>query len=128
MMQLLADRQKVVLVNAKVPRAWESQVNETLADGAKRYKNAVLLDWHDYGGAHPEFFYDDGIHLRPRGRPPTPRSWPGAVAERLRPDHLSAGAVCQAGRPHALVLPFSAHRPRSRSSSAGSPSVPASQH
>ena len=35
--------------------------------GVKKYKNAVLLDWHGYGGAHPEFFYDDGIHLRPEG-------------------------------------------------------------
>ena len=30
-------------------------------------KNAVLLDWHGYAGGHPEFFYDDGIHLRPDG-------------------------------------------------------------
>jgi hypothetical protein len=68
MMQLLADRQKVVLINAKVPRAWEQQVNDTLAAGATKYKkNTVLLDWHGYGGAHPEFFYDDGIHLRPEG-------------------------------------------------------------
>jgi lysophospholipase L1-like esterase len=68
MMQLLADREKVVLVNAKVSRIWEQQVNDTLAAGAKRYKrNTVLLDWHGYGGAHPEFFYDDGIHLRPEG-------------------------------------------------------------
>jgi lysophospholipase L1-like esterase len=67
MMQLLADRQRVVLINAKVPRPWEDQVNGILADGAKRYKNAVLVDWHSYGGAHPEFFYDDGIHLRPDG-------------------------------------------------------------
>ncbi|HEY3673247.1 MAG TPA: acyltransferase family protein [Acidimicrobiia bacterium] len=68
MMQLLADRQKVVLINAKVPRAWEQQVNDTLAAGAAKYKkNTVLLDWHGYGGAHPEFFYDDGIHLRPEG-------------------------------------------------------------
>jgi len=50
-----------------VPRAWEQQVNDTFAAGVKNYKNAVLLDWHDYGGAHPEFFYDDGIHLRPDG-------------------------------------------------------------
>jgi hypothetical protein len=68
MMQLLADRQKVVLINAKVPRPWEQQVNDTLAAGAAKYKkNTVLLDWHGYGGAHPEFFYDDGIHLRPDG-------------------------------------------------------------
>ena len=42
-------------------------MNDTLAAGVKKYKNAVLLDWHGYGGAHPEFFYDDGIHLRPEG-------------------------------------------------------------
>ncbi len=68
MMGLLADRQKVVLINAKVPRSWEQEVNDTLAAGAaKNKRNTVLLDWHGYGGAHPEFFYDDGIHLRPEG-------------------------------------------------------------
>jgi peptidoglycan/LPS O-acetylase OafA/YrhL len=67
MMGLLSDRNKVVIINAKVPRPWEQQVNDTLAAGVAKYKNAVLLDWHSYGGAHPEFFYDDGIHLRPEG-------------------------------------------------------------
>jgi lysophospholipase L1-like esterase len=67
MMNILADREKVLLINAKEPRGWEQQVNDTLASGAQRYKNAVLVDWHSYGGAHPEFFYDDGIHLRPGG-------------------------------------------------------------
>jgi hypothetical protein len=27
----------------------------------------VLIDWHNIGGAHPEYFYEDGIHLRPDG-------------------------------------------------------------
>jgi peptidoglycan/LPS O-acetylase OafA/YrhL/lysophospholipase L1-like esterase len=67
MMGILSDRQKVVIINAKEPRGWEQQNNDLLASGVKRYKNAVLLDWHEYGGAHPEFFYDDGIHLRPEG-------------------------------------------------------------
>jgi hypothetical protein len=67
MMNLLIDRRKVVIINAKVPRAWEGQVNDTLAAGVKRYKNAVLLDWHGYASQHPEFFYDDEIHLRPDG-------------------------------------------------------------
>ena len=67
MMGILADRKKVLLINAKEPRSWEQQVNDTLADGAKRYKNAVLVDWHSFGSAHPEFFYDDQIHLRPDG-------------------------------------------------------------
>jgi peptidoglycan/LPS O-acetylase OafA/YrhL/lysophospholipase L1-like esterase len=67
MMGVLSGVKKVAFVNAKEPRAWEQQVNDTLAAGVKRYKNALLVDWHDYGNAHPEFFYDDGIHLRPEG-------------------------------------------------------------
>ena len=55
------------MLNAKVPRPWEDQVNQALADGVKRYKNAVLVDWHTIAGDHPEFFWDDGIHLRPEG-------------------------------------------------------------
>jgi lysophospholipase L1-like esterase len=66
MMRLLRGH-KVIIVNAKVPRAWEDQVNQVLADGVKRYKNAVLIDWHTIGGDHPEYFYDDGLHLRPEG-------------------------------------------------------------
>jgi hypothetical protein len=67
MMQILAPARRVVIVNAKVPRPWEDQVNGTLGDGVRRYKNAVLLDWHDIGDDHPEYFYDDAIHLRPQG-------------------------------------------------------------
>ncbi len=71
MMGILADRKKVLLINAKEPRSWEQQVNDTLADGAKRYKNAVLVDWHSFGVAHPEFFYE---------RPDPPAIPTGAVA------------------------------------------------
>jgi peptidoglycan/LPS O-acetylase OafA/YrhL len=67
MMNVLKDVKRVVIVNAKVPRPWEDQVNEVLADGVKKYKNARLVDWHTIGGEHPEFFWDDGIHLRPEG-------------------------------------------------------------
>jgi peptidoglycan/LPS O-acetylase OafA/YrhL len=67
MMGALKGVKKVIIVNAKVPRVWEDQVNEVLADGVKRYKNAVLVDWHAYASDHPEFFWDDEIHLRPEG-------------------------------------------------------------
>ncbi|HXY94956.1 MAG TPA: hypothetical protein VEP49_21025 [Acidimicrobiia bacterium] len=68
MMQILKGVRKVLILNAKVPRPWEDEVNETLADGVKRYKNAVLVDWHTIGDAHPEYFYGDGLHLRPAGQ------------------------------------------------------------
>jgi len=67
MMQVLSPVHRVVVINAKVPRPWEAQVNGTLGEGIKQYRNAVLLDWHTIGGAHPEYFWDDAIHLRPEG-------------------------------------------------------------
>ncbi len=53
MMGILSDRNRVVIINANVPRPWEQQVNDTLAAGVKQYKNAVLLDWHGYAGRTP---------------------------------------------------------------------------
>jgi lysophospholipase L1-like esterase len=67
MMQILKGTKRVVIINAKVPRPWEDEVNEVLGDGVKRYKNSVLVDWHSAGDDHPEWFYDDGLHLRPDG-------------------------------------------------------------
>jgi hypothetical protein len=67
MMSILKNVKKVLFVNAKVPRPWEGQVNDALADGVKRYKNAVLVDWHAVGSEHPDWFYDDQLHLRPDG-------------------------------------------------------------
>ena len=67
MMQILKRTKRVVIINAKVPRPWEDEVNEVLGDGVKRYKNSVLVDWHSAAGDHPEWFYDDGLHLRPDG-------------------------------------------------------------
>jgi hypothetical protein len=67
MMGILSGVQRVIFVNLKVPRDWEGEDNSVIADGVSRYPNAVLVDWHDTGDAHPEFFYDDEIHLRPEG-------------------------------------------------------------
>jgi hypothetical protein len=34
----------------------------------KRYKNAVLVDWHNVAKDRPELFWDDGYHLNPDGQ------------------------------------------------------------
>jgi peptidoglycan/LPS O-acetylase OafA/YrhL len=57
----------VVFVNLKEPRSWEAHDNAVLADAAKRYPNVVVVDWHDASDRHAEYFWDDGIHLRPVG-------------------------------------------------------------
>ena len=38
-----------------------------LAEGVTRYSAAVLVDWHAASVDRPDFFWSDGIHLRPEG-------------------------------------------------------------
>jgi len=66
-MQILTGVRRVVFVTVKVPRPWEGPNNTVLADGVKRYPNAVLVDWHTASSNRPEIFWTDGIHLRPEG-------------------------------------------------------------
>ncbi len=66
-MALLARARRVIFVNVKVPRQWEGANNQVIARGVARYRNAVLVDWHGASAGHPEYFWSDGIHLRPEG-------------------------------------------------------------
>jgi peptidoglycan/LPS O-acetylase OafA/YrhL len=67
MMEVLAGVRRVVFVNLKVPRSWEGPNNTVLAEGVTRYSNTVLVDWHAASVDRPDFFWSDGIHLRPEG-------------------------------------------------------------
>jgi lysophospholipase L1-like esterase len=69
-----------VLVNVKVPRAWEQPNNEVLADGVQQYPNAVLVDWYAASAYRPELFVQDGIHLRREGQ----RAYADLIAAHLR--------------------------------------------
>src|SRR5829696_6585117 len=65
-MHVLSGVDKVVFVNVKVPRPWEETNNEVISEGVARYPNAVMVDWYSASSNHPEYFYRDGYHLRPR--------------------------------------------------------------
>ncbi len=65
---LLADRQRVIFVNLKVPRSWEAGDNDVLQRWVPRYGNAVLVNWNGEGSIHPEFFYSDRIHVNANGQ------------------------------------------------------------
>jgi peptidoglycan/LPS O-acetylase OafA/YrhL/lysophospholipase L1-like esterase len=66
-MGLLSGEQRVIFLTAKVPRSWEGPNNTVITEGVKRYPNAVLVDWKTASADHPEYFWGDGIHLRPEG-------------------------------------------------------------
>ena len=45
-----------------------SNVQETLESLQENNENLTLLDWPSTAEQHPEWFYDDGIHLNPDGQ------------------------------------------------------------
>jgi hypothetical protein len=66
-MDLLVDVPKVVVVNVRVTKPWEPDVNRVLAEQVPTYPNARLLDWWGESAMHGEWFYSDRTHLNPAG-------------------------------------------------------------
>ncbi|MEJ7787717.1 MAG: hypothetical protein WKF96_23185, partial [Solirubrobacteraceae bacterium] len=56
---------RVVLINVKVPRTWEEDVNNTLLAVRGEWPEAVIADWNK--AARRDLLYDDGIHPTPEG-------------------------------------------------------------
>ncbi len=63
----LADYERVVLVNASVPRSWEKPNNAIIDDVAPDYPNVVVADWNKAADGQREFFVSDGVHLTRQG-------------------------------------------------------------
>lgn len=57
----------IYLVNVRVPRVWEGDVNKTLKRKADERDNVTLIDWYSTAIDHPEFFTEDGVHLEAEG-------------------------------------------------------------
>jgi peptidoglycan/LPS O-acetylase OafA/YrhL len=63
----LDSAQAVLLVNVRVTRDWQAEVNQTLADAAGRHPKAKLVDWFAFSAPHAEWFEHDGTHVKPAG-------------------------------------------------------------
>jgi peptidoglycan/LPS O-acetylase OafA/YrhL len=55
----------VYLVNVDVPRSWQGEVNSILAQAARNWGQAELLDWHSI--ASSKHVTTDGVHLTSEG-------------------------------------------------------------
>ncbi|TDF95405.1 acyltransferase family protein [Paenibacillus piri] len=76
----LEDVHQIVLVNTRVPRPWESEVNSTLAKAAKQFSNVTLVDWYT-ASADNSYFSRDGVHLVEEGA----KVYASLVAETIKP-------------------------------------------
>lgn len=63
----LQSAEQVLLVNTRVPKDWEENVNKMLSEIGSKYPNTTIIDWHEASKDHPEYFREDGVHLEPAG-------------------------------------------------------------
>ncbi|PAE39097.1 acyltransferase family protein [Bacillus sp. 7884-1] len=61
------ENKKVYLVNCRVPRQWETNVNQTLEEVVKSVPHTVIIDWYSASAGHAEYFANDGVHLTKQG-------------------------------------------------------------
>jgi peptidoglycan/LPS O-acetylase OafA/YrhL len=66
-MDQLVDVPRVVVVNVRVTRPWEPDVNRVLAEQVPTYPNARLLDWWGESAMHGDWFAKDKTHLNGAG-------------------------------------------------------------
>ncbi|WP_430353573.1 SGNH/GDSL hydrolase family protein [Viridibacillus arvi] len=66
LLSLLSDKQ-IFIVNTRVPREWENTVNNTISEVAPEFKNTTIIDWYVASEGKENYFYQDGIHLKPEG-------------------------------------------------------------
>lgn len=63
----LSDRDRVVVVNVRVPRVWMKPTNKTIASLVAQYPNVRLADWNTASKGHKGYFTPDGVHLTKSG-------------------------------------------------------------
>ncbi|MBJ8055497.1 acetyltransferase [Bacillus cereus] len=63
LIEVIGNERKIILINTRVPRPWESLVNEKLKEALSSYKNVVLVDWYSASAGNKAYFEPDGVHL-----------------------------------------------------------------
>lgn len=55
------------MVNSRVPRKWQNNVNHNISKVSSEFSNTSVIDWHSASEGKDEYFYNDGVHLKPEG-------------------------------------------------------------
>jgi len=66
-LEALSDRNRVVVVNIRVPRVWMEPTNKMIASLVTNYPNVRLADWNAVSKGHKKYFTPDGVHLTRTG-------------------------------------------------------------
>lgn len=63
LIKLIGNERKMIFINTRIPRPWESIVNERLKVSASEYPNVTLVDWYAASAGKKDYFAPDGVHL-----------------------------------------------------------------
>ena len=63
LIKVIGNERKIIFINTRVPRPWESIVNERLKVMASEYPNVTLVDWYAASAGKKDYFAPDGVHL-----------------------------------------------------------------
>jgi hypothetical protein len=97
MLSQLAGVPNVLLVNVRVTRSWQDEVNRTLADAVARHPAVKLVDWFAFSAPHGDWFASDRTHVNTTGAnafadlligavpPPPPPPTPAPTTTTTRP-------------------------------------------
>lgn len=88
--------EQIIVINTRVPKPWESVVNQTLADVEAAHPNVKLIDWHAASAGKNSYFYKDGVHLNSEGA----RAYALLVASALAPTEADKESEAQAPKPN----------------------------
>lgn len=67
LLRSLGPMDRIVLVNTRVPREWQSSVNQSLARVADQVPQTTVADWYSTSAGMPQYFWSDGVHPDPEG-------------------------------------------------------------
>ena len=63
----LSDAKQILVVTTRVPKGWQDTVNTNIEEVVPEFNNAKIVDWYAASEGKDEFFYQDGVHLKPDG-------------------------------------------------------------
>lgn len=66
--EVLADVPEVLILNVRVPRSWQDEVNGILKETADNWPQAHIVDWHEASVSKPGLLYDDQTHPNADGQ------------------------------------------------------------
>jgi hypothetical protein len=67
LLNLLSDTKRIIFVNLKLPRNYESSNNQLLHEAGAKKANIHLIDWRSNSMKAKNVFGSDGIHLTHQG-------------------------------------------------------------